>query len=365
MLMTNFFRSRRSRSRVSALALPALALVVSLSGGSPAFAQTTDGRVSAQTGPAVVQAQPQIYQTPEILGLSQQDVTTKLNQSFVRQSGFQVATPVKLEARDRRARAIECVSYCHPYKLRRPVVSVRWAEGVNARALRSVRSQEVPLAVDARNLRMDVSDSRGGFQLQRYNTVALRTVPEVATREGMGPDLRQVNPDAKVIPLLEVRDGVIQTPQLIPELNTNVPTFERLLPEAPELQDRGRGGQQLQLRQQMQQRQTLQLPPAQQAELQVRQERLAMQSQVLPNLKVDRPMFEELKTPYQTTMVVAQSVNRLSEVAERQLIVEGLEPGIAYRLRLVEELTDGSVEIAQGVCPVPACPADFVDWSAP
>jgi hypothetical protein len=55
--------------------------------------------------------------------------------------------------------------------------------------------------------------------------------------------------------------------------------------------------------------------------------------------------------------VLAQGVELRRTVPHRSLVVEGMQQGMAYEVRLVQD----DACLAQNVCRVPVCPADFVD----
>lgn len=58
---------------------------------------------------------------------------------------------------------------------------------------------------------------------------------------------------------------------------------------------------------------------------------------------------------------VAQGVELRRAVPHRTLVVEGMQPGMTYEVRLVQEGARSAEGVEQNVCHIPVCPADFVD----
>ncbi|MCO4866007.1 hypothetical protein MKD50_30315, partial [Cupriavidus sp. WGtm5] len=58
--------------------------------------------------------------------------------------------------------------------------------------------------------------------------------------------------------------------------------------------------------------------------------------------------------------VVAQGVESAREHPQRTVVIEGMQPGLTYGVRVVHERDAETMTAAENVCRVPVCPADFV-----
>ena len=59
--------------------------------------------------------------------------------------------------------------------------------------------------------------------------------------------------------------------------------------------------------------------------------------------------------------LMSKSVRTLHQKPYQNISMEGLQPALSYRFRLVEEKDNSAKTIAQQICHIPVCPVDYVD----
>jgi hypothetical protein len=93
----------------------------------------------------------------------------------------------------------------------------------------------------------------------------------------------------------------------------------------------------------------------------LKQERLPNGRMQLPQATQEALDLDAQSGAFSRMQAVAQSVEVKRSIPHRNLVLEGLQPGLTYKLRLVAEGTATADSLAEDICRVPVCPADFYE----
>jgi hypothetical protein len=196
--------------------------------------------------------------------------------------------------------SLTCRFVCSPYVPRLVIARIAFPE-------RIAKSPQ---------LRLDIAAGPEALRLGDYGSVPLRAVSSVSIQPGAGPDIERLRLQAVPVYL----DKVLE---------------HRVVPRDPALQ--------LQRLQQFQRQSPTMAAAQAPADLREALERDARSGAI-----------EQMR-------VIAQGAETYRGVAQRSVIVEGMQPGLAYEIRLVQDAAAGAELVDQNMCPVPVCPADFVN----
>ena len=197
---------------------------------------------------------------------------------------------------------IACRITCSPYEPRQALAEITWPE------------QGRLASADEKSLRLDIVGAPSRFADGNFGTVRLSAVPVALSHPGVGVDLEALRK--------KVRPAMIQRVE-----NLRILARDPALPE-PEALKRERLPEG-----------RIQLPPA-----------------TLQALERDAQTGA-----FGRMQAVAQSVEMLRSIPHRNLLLEGLQPGLTYKVRLVEESATTADNLAENICRVPICPADFYE----
>lgn len=196
--------------------------------------------------------------------------------------------------------SLTCSFVCSPYVPRQVIARIAFPERI----------------AESQQLRLDIAAGPEALRLGDFGSVPLRTVSNVRIQPGAGLDIERLRLQAVPVYLDKVQE-------------------HRVVPRDPALQPQ---------RLQQFQRQSPTMAAAQApADLREALERDARSGAI-----------EQMR-------VIAQGAETYRGAVQRSVIVEGMQPGLAYEIRLVQDATAGAERVDQNMCPVPVCPADFVN----
>lgn len=208
--------------------------------------------------------------------------------------GTRLVAPTETTGPDRSKPQIQCQFECSAFVPRSVISRITFPE-------RIAPSPDV--------LRVDVAINPMALQAGNFGSVPLRVVPEVQVQSGAGIDVERVR--------------TLVTPTYFDKVEAHA-----VVPRDPMLEP--------QRLQQLQMTRTM-----------------ATASQELREAIARDAMTGGLEQ----MRVLAQGMELRRTVPHRSLVVEGMQQGMAYEVRLVQD----NACIAQNVCRVPVCPADLVD----
>lgn len=219
------------------------------------------------------------------------------------ETGSVMLAPVPIQGAGPRKRELSCKVICSPFEPRQSLAEIAW------------REESGPTALDPRKLRLDIVGAPSKFTDGNFGTVRIGAIPFVRTQAGAGIDVEAVRRQAQ--------------PVFIQQIANN-----RIVPRNPDLP----------------------------APVEMKMERLP---RALPQLSqpAKNAMAQDWRTGgFGRMQVVAQSVEPRRSVPHRNLVVEGLQPGLTYKIRLVHERTAREADsVGEHICRVPVCPADFME----
>ncbi len=196
--------------------------------------------------------------------------------------------------------SLTCSFVCSPHVPRQVIARIAYPERI----------------AESQQLRLDIAAGPEPLRVGDYGSVPMRAVSNVRIQPGAGLDIERLRLQAVPVYL----DKVLE---------------HRVVPRDPALQPQ---------RLQQFQRQSPTMVAAQApADLREALERDARSGAI-----------EQIR-------VIAQGAETNRGVTQRSVIVEGMQPGLAYEIRLVQDAAANVERIDQNMCPVPVCPADFVN----
>jgi hypothetical protein len=208
--------------------------------------------------------------------------------------GTRLVVPADNTGPDRSRPQIKCQFECSAFVPRSVISRITFPE-------RMAPSPDV--------LRVDVAINPMALQAGNFGSVPLRVVPEVQVQSGAGIDVERVRTltAPTYFDKIEAHTVVSRDPMLQPQRLQQLQMTRTMATAPPELRE-----------------------------------------------AIER---DALAGGLEQMRVLVQGVEVRRTVPHRTLVVEGMQPGMAYEIRLVQE----DACIAQDVCRVPVCPADFVD----
>lgn len=217
--------------------------------------------------------------------------------------GATMALPTRIRANDPRKLQISCKVVCSPFEPRQSLTQIAWPEQPGAKSL------------NLQTLRLDIIGAPAKFNKGNYGTVRIRTIPRVKARPGAGIDLEAVRKQTQ--------------PALIQRIENNRVMARDLALPAPEAIKKER------------------LP---QVRKKLRQETRAA-------LERDAKLGA-----YGRMQAIAQTIELKRSIPHRSLVLEGMQPGLTYKIRLVQDRAAAAADsLAEDICRIPVCPADFID----
>ncbi|MEW8296240.1 MAG: hypothetical protein AB2588_19400 [Candidatus Thiodiazotropha sp.] len=214
-----------------------------------------------------------------------------------------ISVPRPMPADRRRTSLADCQLSCEAFVPRQPLVTLHWDAG----AIDTVVL--IPGGAPPQ-IRVDVAATSAGFEKGEFGTFRLRNVTKLDTTAMSADILRKVK-DGQVL-LNLVRDGRIV------ERSATLPVF--VSPDA--------------------------------------------QLRALPALPA--PIKTEVEADMRIGSIgqvrlLGQTTEMWRDKTQQTVSMVGLQPGLTYRFRVVVEQGDAGQTVAERICRVPVCPADFVD----
>lgn len=216
--------------------------------------------------------------------------------------GKAVPSPSGRTLSERKTKVMNCSFTCDAFVPRQPKLKAHWEDVAD-------RSGASPAAAEAR-IRLDITGTATGFNEGNYSTIRLSNIParDTAVLDSASPRASE----AGQVLLNYVKEGrIIERPPTLPVFNsTNV------------------------------------------------------MAEMLPSLPADirSAVEQDQKTG---SLGQARVLGRTKEMwrgkPQQAVTMLGLQAGITYRVRVVEEQANGAQTLVESICRVPVCPADFVD----
>jgi len=197
---------------------------------------------------------------------------------------------------------ISCNFTCSPDTPRKVIAEVAWPET-------TALSQ-----TDLERSRLDVSAMSGGFTSEDFATVRLSEVPLVRETAGRPVDMQRFKAQNPPALLQKVEKGrvALRDPRLPSKTELAAPQ-----PSAPNQTDAA-------------------------------EKREAIRQ-------------DDLAGSLGQVTVIAEKIERKRAILHRVLTIEKLQPGLSYAFRVVQQRDETATAVAEEICQVPVCPADFVD----
>lgn len=216
--------------------------------------------------------------------------------------GTVLKAPRQIGAAAPRRLPISCRVTCSPFEPRQALAEITWPE------------QDRAASIDEKSLRLDIIGAPSRFTDGNFGTVRLSAVPVAVFHPGVGVDLASIRKNIQ--------------PTMIQRVEKH-----RILARDP----------------------ALPVPEA------LKQERLPDGRMQLPQATQEALDLDAQSGAFSRMQAVAQSVEVKRSIPHRNLVLEGLQPGLTYKLRLVAEGTATADSLAEDICRVPVCPADFYE----
>ena len=202
-------------------------------------------------------------------------------------------------------RSLACDMICSPFVPRQTIATVNWLDG---------EARRPRLGPSGAGLRLDIALASASFEAGSFGTLSIESVPQLEdlSAVAISPQIRQ--PERPSIAFQRVEDNrIVARPRALP--SPEILLRERI----PGAMDR-------------------------------------IDAQALTAMEVDL-----LDGGLGRMQAVAQVVDSRQGEQVRALVIEGLQPGVTYRLRLVAEGPERAEAVDGGICRVPVCPADFAN----
>lgn len=200
---------------------------------------------------------------------------------------------------------LTCEVVCSPFHPRQSIAQVSWPEPVD--------STTPQIGIDLGKLRLDIVSGAGNFSDGEFATVRLSAVPVVQAQPDIGINLEDIR-------------TVVEPTVFQPVLNSRILDRDPALPD-PEIAIDERTPGVLD-----------ELPASARAAL-------------------DR----DAHTGGLGRMRVAgQAAEQRRSVPHRTVVIQGMQPGQTYKIRVMQESGSSANSIGQNICRIPVCPADFI-----
>jgi hypothetical protein len=225
------------------------------------------------------------------------------------QVGQLAIKPVKLTVTTHAKPEISCNYSCSAFEPGKGALDLTWVKTLGA------PNADVPAA--QRKLRIDISGTASGFQQELYGTIKLSQIPElpgVQTPANISPGAAAIvaGPSPVLLRFVEAGRIVQRAP--------NLPVFR----SANDLN-------------------------------------LTMAGTTMPDA-VRQAIQNDLMTGgLSQVQLMSKSIRTVHQKPYQNVSMEGLQPALSYRFRLVEEKANSAITITQQICHIPVCPVDYVD----
>ncbi len=227
------------------------------------------------------------------------DIDVKFNSLL----GQTVMRPAALATLVKEENSLICNFSCSAFVPRQAVLDLKWNEQ------ESIQSKRLTAKG---SLRLDVSGTFGGFQAQDFGTISLSDIPVKIETQKQQINRRTANQPQALLRMVRAGKVIQRTPNLPVFLSTN--DFNNSIVKAE-----------------------------------------------LPDNMMDALRSDLVTGSLQQIRLLSKSEQTINKIVKNNVTLEGLQPGLSYRFRLVDERQNNAQVISQQACQVPVCPADFVD----
>ena len=215
-------------------------------------------------------------------------------------------------APDAKPQEMNCNMTCSAFEPGNAVLELTWSQDSIMEVSRSAGG-----ASASPDLRLDVSGTVRGFREQNYGTVRLREIPLQAgaatSTAPVGAAAASVGqPDPALLRRVEAGKIVAR--------DANLPVFRS-----------------------------------------IRDVERAVQLPGLPQAAVNAVRKDQLTGSLGQVRILSRALESPPAGSIQKVTIEGLQPALSYRFRLVEERGGDALELAEQVCHVRVCPVDYYD----
>lgn len=275
--------------------------ITSIVPGVVVFAQVPS-KNAAETGfTRQIQTRPALFQQAR-----------EIDTTFNAQVGERLIKPMAISARSAHEPDISCNFSCSAFIPRQAVLDLEWEEAPSATA-----SVSADGSTEHRTLRLDISGTATGFQRESYGTVKLDQIPATLSKHA------QTNISCSAASIAIAPSPVllrfVEAGRIVKRAS-NLPVFRS-----------------------------------------VNALNESMSESILPEAVRQAIQRDQMTGSLGQVRLMSKSVETRQDKPRRTVTMEGLQPALSYRFRVVEERVDSAITIAQKICHVPTCPADFID----
>lgn len=241
---------------------------------------------------------------PTSLQTATLDLESLADARYRRNLGQALAVPEPMAARPSAVELIDCSAQCDAVIPRQTMLTLSWQDPVAS------PGPMAPSYTDESRIRLDISGTPTGFADGNFGTILLDDMGAVGETVPFTAELAQPAVQGQVL-LNRVEAGrIVPRPTGLP-LFRSTPQMMQMLPTMP------------------------------------------------PEMRgtVER----EIQTgSISQVRMLGRSSDVVRGSSAQAVTMTGLQPGITYRFRMVEQTADGDRVVVEQICRVPVCPADYV-----
>lgn len=231
-----------------------------------------------------------------------------VNESYRAEIGKALASPSSPTIRGETKKSVmNCHFTCDAFVPRQPILKMHWEDTSSQPGARL----RVPGTDSAGTVRLDISGTPRGFKDGNYNTIKLSNIPTMEKINIEAEGGLQPSAGGQVL-LNYVKNGrIIERPGSLP-IFKSPDVMTKMLPTLP----------------------------ANVSAAVEQDQRVGSLGQV---------------------RVLGRSKEVFRGQSQETVAMMGLQPGMTYRVRVVEEQGNGAQEVVESICRVPVCPADYIE----
>lgn len=225
---------------------------------------------------------------------------------YRRALGQTLAAPRAAPQKPDRVELVDCRAACDAVVPRQPMLTLLWQDPMKS------PGPSAPSYHDEAQIRLDVAGTPNGFDVGRFSTIQLQNMQAIGDSTPLTSAMPR--PEQGQVLLNNVFDGrIVPRPENLPLFQSNYTMMQSLQSLPPDIASA------------------------------VQRE---MQSGSLNQVRV-----------------LGRSVELRGEAEIQAVTMIGLQPGLTYRFRMVEQAADGGEVLVEQICRVPVCPADYTKES--
>ena len=231
------------------------------------------------------------------------DVEEVVESRYRRHLGQSLAIPEPAADGPAAVELIDCQAQCDAAVPRQTLLSIMWQDPVAS------PGPMAPAYADESRIRLDISGTPNGFDVGNYGTIKLQDLQNVGEAMPSTADAGQIALQGQVLL------NRVETNQVVPR-PTDLPLFRST----------------------------------------------AQMLEMLPTLpsNMATPVQREIQTgSLSQVRMLGRTDHEVRGTSTQAVTMTGLQPGLTYRFRMVEESANGDRVVVEQICRVPVCPADF------